>query len=282
MTWAEDLVRSVGVGNHPLCQLGHEKHRYSLVPIDLSKSNMHIPDIPVVGTLKFQIASFIPDANEDFSVPGYCVARGAVSSSLRHQGVWEGFDTALHLQLLENDDFGIFMDFGSNLGWYTIISRLMGRDVIAFEADGEIMEAMQAGLDGNGIDPHGTLCVHGWIDDNTPVIEAGLTAPHVRLVKSDVEGAEYNVLRILGDLFDAHKIDYMMLELSPMFGGYDRTLAELKRLETDYELFIVPDKGYHPGRFAVNPLECTINHHAPKASELTTQETGLLVRRDLL
>lgn len=276
-----DLVQSlVGVGTHPVCQWGHTEHKFDLVPIDLAQSQRFIPDIPVAGDLKFQIASFIVDPDEE-EKPGYCTSNCAVSRALRDQGIWEGFDTTLHLALLDSEDDGIFMDFGSNLGWYTILSRLVGREVVSFEADGDLIKPMHAALIANSVAGIGCTTVHGWIDNDTPVIPAA-GAPNVRLVKSDVEGSEFNVLRILRELFDTGKIDYMMLELSPMFGGWDLTQHELS-LCVDYQLSIVPDKGFPTEQFRNDPITWAVNNQRnPNLHQLTTQETGLLVRRDLL
>jgi hypothetical protein len=282
--WFETVQALVGVGLHEPCQWGHTEHQFDLVSIDLAQSQRFIPDIPVAGDLKFQIASFVVDPEE--LKPGYCTSNCAVSRALREQGTWEGFDTLLHMSLLDNEDDGIFMDFGANLGWYTIMSRLVGRDVISFEADGDLVKPLLAGLAAN--EPYaqtngpGHAMVHGWIDDDTPVLPAE-GAPDIRLVKSDVEGSEYNVLRILRELFDAGKIDYMMLELSPMFGGWDRTQEELALCRKGYQLSIVPDKGFSTQKFESDPITCSVwNNRNPNLGKLKTQETGFLVRRDLL
>jgi len=281
MSWSEH-VDSLVTGTHTNCQIGCATHRHTAVPIDLSFSNRYVPDYPQLPDIKFRIDCFVEPVAS--SAAGYCPGRGEVSRSIRSQGIWEGYDTGLAISILEDKSPGIFMDFGSNVGWYSIIARGLDRNVLAFEADPHFIQSMEVSMSNNGFNTD-WMIVHGWIDEDTPSlpIQAGLDpAPHVRLVKSDTEGAECHVIHMLQNFFEHGMIDYMMLELSPMFGGWEETQDALSLRKDKYELFKVPDKGYDPVGFAANPLGSTINTLPLNPAILSDQVTGLLVRRDLL
>jgi len=275
MTWFEEIDELV-TGTHPPCQIGCTDHKHRSVPVNLAFSNRFVPDYPKLPNVAFRVECFIEPISGS---AGYGPARCETTRSVRAQGIWEGFDTGLTVDLLSGDDDGIFLDFGSNIGWYSILARTLGRHVVAFEADPTFVEALEYGMVNNDFGS-GWQVVHGWIDENTPALPVE-DAPHIRLVKSDVEGTEVHVLRMLDPLFKAKKIDYMMLELSPMFANWEGTLGELAFLYPDYALFQVPDKGYDPEKFAADPLACAIATGEILAEKLVDQVTGLLVRRDL-
>ena len=56
-----------------------------------------------------------------------------ISSFILKNEIWEKKNTELFINILKNNDL-LFVDVGANLGWYSIISSLLNKKTIAFEA----------------------------------------------------------------------------------------------------------------------------------------------------
>lgn len=279
MTWLDEAVDLLSHGDHAECQLGHESHRFSLVPVDLRKSHLHVPDFPEI---KDEITFHMPagtQATLNLTEPGYCPERGEVSRSIRAQGTWEGFDTALVVQILRNRP-GLVIDFGANLGWYTYIAGRLGHHVLSVEADAVIAEQLTNGINYNEIE--NWWLARGWIGPDTPELPVE-GAPHVALIKSDMEGAEPEMFRVCDQLLEDGLVDYVLFELTPGWADYEPSVERVKSY--GYELYIVPDKGYNTASFSQDPLACTkrqpLLHPVSKIGP-GIQLMGLFVRKDLV
>lgn len=242
MTWlagaARTLERSTGV--HPPCSVGHATHPTVAVDIELG-TVAAIPDWPGTAPRSWRMDVF--DGTQ--SVPGYCPGDSDVSRTIRLHRSWEGFETALVARLLTEP--GPVLDFGANVGWFTILAAAGGCDVLTVEADPVIADVLAANA------PAATIA-HALVGADTAPLTLG---PQVRLVKADVEGAEPEVVRVLGDLLAAQRIDHLLLEVSPCFGGgWLSMLAELAGF--GYEGHTVPAKGFDPAAFAADPVGCTL------------------------
>lgn len=274
--WLEESVERMSRGTHAQCQLGHDSHDFTLVPIDLS--NQLVPDFPEISVpLRFSMPAG-RQAALDLTQPGYCPERGEVSRSLRLQAMWEGFETALIVQILQDSD-DLVIDFGANLGWYTNISLGMGNPTLSIEADAILADALADGVRHNYGEDAPWRLAQGWIDENTPQLSAE-GAPHVRLVKSDMEGAEPKMFRVIDELLETGKVDYVIFELTQAWADYEPAVERVKSL--GYQLFVIPDKGYDTVAFAQDPLGCTktqpLRH---SVSKIGSQLMCLFVRGDL-
>ncbi len=140
----------------------------------------------------------------------YCPGQDDVSMTLDLYGTWEGTDWHRAQQYVGNRE-GWALDFGSHIGWYAIMFALAGLDVLAVDADPVNCELLQINARNYGvsIDVRQT-----WVADMDV-----LPPRDTVLIKSDVEGAELDVVRICEKIIlDSHPT--LLLECSPEFATY--------------------------------------------------------------
>ncbi len=171
-------------------------------------------------------------ARTRFGTRMICRLDDAVQGRIFHFGVWEPHASAAIAGRLAPGD--LFVDVGANVGYYSLLAAARGAEVVAIEASPSIHEMLLANLALNPAladrirtcrvavsDHEGEVVIHRAGDDNlgasTILAERarqdGMTAEgrvptrrladildeaeraRVRLVKIDIEGAEYPVLR---------------------------------------------------------------------------------------
>ena len=246
MTWTSDMTALLAHGGDDFCQAGHTSHATIRIDIDLNEHT--VPDVPrSTGTFPINVY----DWARYHGIPNYCPGNDELSLSIATQGIWEGFETSLTQAILRTP--GLVIDFGASAGWYTIIAAHAGCPVLAIEADTSNAHLLTSNLALNDITHLVDVC-HGWIGATTPPLTADQP---VRLVKSDVEGAEDHVMRVCGPLMAAGLIDYVLLEVSPILADhYPATLTAA--CAHGYDAFLIPEKGYPPDLFAADPLTATL------------------------
>jgi len=254
---------------------GCEGHGLAADPIHIDLHH-EVPDYPQVSrNLDLRYYHVERTLNEN---PGYCPGQHTIPESLATNAIWEGFETALMMQILEEPG-GYFVDFGANIGWYTVIAGKLKHPVIAIEADEVIGSALAKNVEVNNIADYVQIC-DGWVGPDTEELDThGMGAP-IRLLKSDVEGAEGEVMRVCYNLFNEGMVEYAILELTPVFTTWDYVKLMLDRtMDCGYELRIMPDKGFDVIKFANDPMRATLEHDGKIDKD---QVMGLLIRKDLL
>lgn len=93
-----------------------------------------------------------------------------VSHGLEKRGMWE-IRSADELAELSDDGVllpptGVFLDVGSNLGWYSLLFAQRGYRVVAIDAMRSNVEALRA-----------TLCLHPSLQSRVTVVETALSSP---------------------------------------------------------------------------------------------------------
>lgn len=278
MTWLNDTATALNVGSpqHPPCQHGHTDHEFQWVQVNLANQHLTVPDYPAIDPdLEFMIRA----GSNAFDVlgPGYCPSNGEVSRSLLAQQCWEGYETALVVQLLSSNPRGAVIDIGSNLGWYSLIAARLGHEVLSVEADGMFLAEHMTAVHRNGMDNLWTA-TRAWIGTDTAPIElAG--APYVRLFKADIEGLEPEALRVFDPLFAERLVDYAVVELNPQWSGPSMHTAIERLSDYGYRLYRIPDKGHDPVAYAADPLACTLAQPLDMPTE--GQTMGLFIRPGL-
>ena len=214
------------------CQVGHATHEDILVDVILDGPVARIPDVPAVPkNLALSFPMLIWDWSRYENTENYCPGNDQVSMSVGSQGMWEGFETVLTLDVLTGP--GLVIDFGAHVGWYTLLATLTGHDVIAIEADVENVRLLNLNLAMNG---QTADIRHTWIDELSPEL---VVDGRVRLVKVDIEGLEDQAIRVCRPLLEARQIDYLLLEISPVFADhYPKTIATVEGY--GYRGFVVP------------------------------------------
>ena len=98
-----------------LCQAKHKKHDRLLV--DTQQGEMYVYDY---------------DQYNGFN--GYCTGQDDISRTLQNTGVWEPIETAIIKEILENGDRNAsVIDFGTHIGWFTLMAAEAGYKVIGYE-----------------------------------------------------------------------------------------------------------------------------------------------------
>ncbi|MEE9178750.1 MAG: hypothetical protein V3U46_10020 [Acidimicrobiia bacterium] len=173
------------------CQAGHKVH-----------------DTKVVDTVLGPFT--IWDWEKYAGFEGYCTGQDDVSMTLDLYGIWEAPDWQRAQRYVEGRE-GWALDFGSHIGWYAVMFARAGLDVLAVDADPVNCELLEinAGRHRVKIDVHEV-----WVADMMPL---GLI--DTVLIKSDVEGAEDDVLEVCRYII-AGLHPALLLECSPEFDTY--------------------------------------------------------------
>lgn len=234
-----------GGPSHPPCAAGHPYHATTGVHVT-GAHPMH--DWPQLSGVDFTMAVFDAFAYRDTA--GFCPADSDVARTLLTVGVWEGWESALALDVLRSGP-GIVVDFGANQGWYSLLAVTTGHDVLAVEAEPDTARVLAANLAGKA------TIARGWVDADTPILPAG---PRIRLAKADVEGAEVHCVTTLAESLEAGLVDYLLVEMTPAFGlcAVESTRAMLEGYGYDgFEVWDKLDVG-DMAAFTADPLACTL------------------------
>lgn len=131
-------------------------------------------------------------------------------------GTWEGPDWLRAQRYVEGRE-GWALDFGAHIGWYTVMFALAGLEVLAVDADPANCELLQINA---GRHRMSIITAQGWVEDMDP-----WQVRDTVLIKSDVEGAEQDVIRVCTDIIaDSHPA--LLLECSPEFADYYPTMID--------------------------------------------------------
>lgn len=231
------------------CQRGHDFHQTGLASVDLSKPHGY-HDYPFVSPLlatSFDMYVFDWQLYEEGE--GYCPAHDTVSATIASEGIWEPCETSLVLDICQSaPSDSLILDIGAQIGWYSLLAASQGVNAIAFDADDEplyLLASSAALNDWNGRIARERLRVG-------PDTEQMKWSGPIRLAKIDVEGAEDQAIRMLWPLITSEAIDYLLIEVSPVFADYYGDLMVDMTLN-GYSPFLLPPKRTPPHSFE-NPL----------------------------
>ncbi|MEX2253025.1 MAG: hypothetical protein WD649_02635, partial [Thermoleophilaceae bacterium] len=247
MSHPNDMTTWEAIG----CQRGHVEHSTRLVTVELGGPTGYrdLPPIPEQHARRFKMEVWDPDAHPVDGGP-YCPAHDAVSETIATLGVWEPCETTLTLAVCSTAAPGsVVLDYGAQIGWFTLLAASCGIDVLAVDADADNLRLIQASAKRNAWDAivHTSHARVG--PDSTPAAPA----ERVRLVKIDVEGAEGEVVRCLWPSIEAGLVDHLLGAVSPVFAGYYPDLvADL--VDAGYEAWMMPPKRTPPVPFRSLPL----------------------------
>lgn len=225
------------------CQRGHETHETKLAEVMLAGQSGYrdYPPIPARIARRFEMMVF-----NWRSYPvgeSYCPGCDAVSETIDLVGIWEPRETILALTVFESAPAGsVFLDLGAQIGWFSLLAASAGLDTISVDADAEPLRLLSESAKRNSW--HGM--VHPWqmrIDAETPV----LPVADYRLAKLDIEGAEFDGIRILRPSIEAGLVDHILMEVSPVFSdGYPELVTSV--MEAGYRAYMLPGKAIPPHR----------------------------------
>lgn len=200
----------------------------------------------------------------------YCPARDAVSETILALGIWEPQETTILLECFERTGPGVFVDFGAQIGWFSVLARQAGMQVLAFEADPDCHRVATRNV-GGGVNLTRVDA------DSTPFDPMHWEMPVV--VKIDLEGAEQHAIAMLQPAIDAGKVEFVMAEISPCFNdSYPKLVAGLMR--DGFIGYMLPDKQMPPVQ--IDQLEALIPYQLPKTQAAAKREVETWAQRDVL
>lgn len=250
------------------CTRGHDRHTTRRVQIDLggrAHGYRDFAQVPRRYARKFAMEVYDPRV---YPVDGgsYCPAHDAVSATIVSHGIWEPQETILTLTVCEGDAPGEVLDFGCQVGWYSLLALSAGRTVTAFDADRENLKLLDQSAQINGWSER-LAFQETRINESSHLLHG---SPHIRFAKIDVEGAEDQVIRILWPLIENGMVDHMLIEVSPVFDDYYGDLVA-RIIDVGYDALLLPPKGQpswslsnpaedlQPGRLDRAGIEATVN-----------------------
>lgn len=223
MVHPNDMTHWIEIG----CKRGCDRHMRRMTHIDLSEPHGYgdLTAIPSRFGIEFDIDIWDTSITPVDGGP-YCPARDAVSETIWSHGIWEPAETTVMLLCFEASPGGLFIDFGSQLGWFSTLAILNGMNVLALDADPECV-----GLTYTNLVDHvpllGSIGAHlERLGPDVVPFSVDETMPVPIVVKIDVEGAETHAVTKLSPLIEANMVDYMLIEMSPVFNDSYGLLAE--------------------------------------------------------
>ena len=182
----------------------------------------------------------------------YCPAQDVISRAIDIEGTWERHESALFVDILKHGlpDPNPVYDFGCQLGWYTTIAERLGYPVVACDVNAENVALTCRNA------PEAAVFL-GAVDEYAGV----LPAMKMRCVKIDIEGAEQWAVRMIEPSLEYALIDYILMEVSPVF--HDGYPALMERIcSYGYDPWLIPSNDRDcPPRFDVEPLRALT--HSP-------------------
>ena len=203
-----------------VCQVGHKSHE----TLDI---NTDIGPMRVYNLQKYK------------NIRGYCTGKDEVSGSLIATGQWEPFETKVVSNILNRPAPGEYiLDFGSHIGWYSILAAQRGYRVVAIEGDKENIKTLEHNAKINQV-ANMIMTAHLWIDSNLDNFDdLKLIRPEtkIKLMKVDIEGNEQYAVKLVEDWLENKNIENILLEISPVFNkSYPKLIDKL--VKYDYEIY---------------------------------------------
>ena len=190
----------------------HDGHKSLGVHVDLTGK---VPDDLAVS---FEMYVWDPAIHPVDQGP-YCPAHDLVSQLIVERGIWEPAETEVALRAFHSDDFGVFVDMGAQIGWFTLLAQQCGRSVAAFECDADNEEMLHRNWSMNFDDGRWLVANRSRIGPDSPTMTLREDT-RICLAKIDVEGAENHAIDILRPAIEAGKVDRILMEVSPVFDTY--------------------------------------------------------------
>lgn len=267
------------------CEVGHFTHEVLHIDLQLLDEHHGLKDAPKIKPewamkLPFNVFNYKLYAN----TKGYCPADDEVSRSIYSHGVWEGFETILFLDILhQGNKDNLVLDFGSNIGWYSVIAAKLGYNVHAFDSDTQINELHSLNALENAVAKKITLD-NRWIGVGSDKVEVD---SEVEFLKCDIEGSEEHMYSMTKHLFETNRIKYALLEISPVFNDSYFELVP-KIIANGYTAYRIPTKGTELMEiYEQEPLQVIKDNMKIETSDWTeyiksfSQDNFLFIRNDL-
>lgn len=224
------------------CELGHKEHKSLLVDVNLQGESV-VWDYPAIpDRLAKSFKMWVYDQPQYKYVRGlFCPGTDDVCLSLMLNKIWEGFETFLVMDLLSKrkNSNALVLDFGCQLGYFSLIAASFGCTVWAYDAFKESVDKLLLSKVENNLSGYITTNII-WVDENTKCIDIS-PFKEVELIKIDIEGAEQHAIRMCYEYIERKVVNCILMEVSPCFNdSYPELTARI--MGCGYDAFLVPGK----------------------------------------
>lgn len=194
----DETAKLLAGGKYDACEAGHGEHLTLPVEVRAGGAALHLD---------------VFDWRTYEGTVGYCSGDDEVSRSIEVNGLWEPIETDLVAGLVDSGD--VVVDFGCHVGWFSCLAAREGASVLAVDADTEHLRVLKENARLNSKRPGLITPVRGWIGEDS--LDLPLPPSRIRFVKMDLEGNEDQAIRIIAPLLDLGIIDFVLMEVSPIF-----------------------------------------------------------------
>lgn len=233
------------------CQRGHGARDHVTREVEITLGGLtgyrDLAPIPARFARSFKMLVWDPEVHPVDGGP-YCPCHDAVSEAIVSAGVWEPSETIATLSACSATS-GSFVDFGAQLGWFSLVAASCGLTVHAYEADADNMAVLEK-----------NFALNGWSDRLVTHLERvgprsePLEVDRIDLAKIDLEGAERDGVKVLWPKITEGRVDNLLIEVSPVFADYYPDLvADL--VSEGFRAYELPPKRRPPHRFDVLPRD---------------------------
>lgn len=121
------------------------------------------------------------------------------------------FQTELTKEILEEDKDGLFVDVGCQLGYYSVLSSLVGVKTISVDNCESFLTLFKKTIENNNLT--NITIVKELVDENFNLLE--YVSSNINLIKIDIEGSEKFLFSSIEPLLSENKIKNIIMEISP-------------------------------------------------------------------
>lgn len=167
-----------------------------------------------------------------------------ICKCLENDQCWEPFQTELTTEILNITD-GCFVDIGCHVGYYTVLSSLLGKKTYAFDCDYDYLELLNSTKNLNNLK---NIKIFNDFIDGSYNLPNEIKQENISLIKIDTEGQEFEIL----EKFLHLDIPYIIAKISPKTNNTYIQMCK-KMISLNYKIYNI---GLSPQR----KLEFNTNH----------------------
>ena len=165
-----------------------------------------------------------------------------ISYCLENDKCWEPFQTEITTEILKNNLNGTYIDIGCQLGYYSILSSIIGNNTISIDSCNYFLDIFKETIKTN--DLQNIKIINKHVDNNFNINDYISATDIISLIKIDIEGYEHCVINSLDVLFQNRKIENLIIEISPKLNN---TYTDICKKLDSYG-FKIYDIGLSPQR----------------------------------
>lgn len=160
-----------------------------------------------------------------------------VQDKIKETGIWSKEETSVVIDVINNHENGTFIDVGSNIGYFSVISMLYGNKTIAIEANEKFYDYIHTSMEINNFDLNNftyhekfvsnskeNILFDGW-SGHSEIIKTDKSSYKETIsiddlcqdslfIKIDVEGCEPQVIKSAENIIKNNRVKYIMFEFT--------------------------------------------------------------------